>query len=194
MRLCYSLLVAHCFLLLLSFGCAQTWRQASDGRFMVETASEADREQLAAVFAVLQKAARDLRRDLGLTLPETVTVRVHPTLASFQKATSQPWFVVAVADRRAAILHLQRLRVLAERRSLEPTLRHELFHLAQPEDWPRWRAEGMAMRFAGETPQAEALLNLSDAELDALLAAPGSSEALAQAAATAYRRVARATP
>ena len=31
---------------------AQDWQAATDGRFVVETASEADREQLAAVFAV----------------------------------------------------------------------------------------------------------------------------------------------
>lgn len=180
-----SLLAA---LLLLSFGCAQSWQPSSDGRFVVETASEADREQLAAVFAVLREAARDLRQEWGFTLPETVTIRVHPTLESFQEATSQPWFVAAAADRRTATLHLQRLRVLSERRSLEATLRHELFHLAQPEDWPRWRAEGEAMRFAGETPRAEAL-ELSDAELDAILAAPSSSEDLARAVATAWRWV-----
>ena len=128
-----------------------------------------------------------MRRDWGLTLPETVTVRVHPSLASFQEATGQPWFVAAVADRITGTLHLQRLRVLAERRSLEPTLRHELFHLVQPGDWPRWRAEGEAMRFAGESPQAEPLSGLDESELDALLAAPDSSEALARAAATAWR-------
>jgi hypothetical protein len=75
---------------------------------------------------------------------------------------------------------------LLERNSLEKTLRHELFHLAQPADWPRWLAEGSAMIFAGETPGVEPLSNVSEGQLDVLLASVNSSEELARATATAY--------
>ena len=167
---------------------AQDWQTSTDGFFRVETASPADAERLEHVFGVLEQAAKDLK-DSGLPLPDAVTVRVHPTLESFQADTGLPWFVAALADRKTNTLHTQRLRVLLERRSLEKTLRHELFHLAQPADWPRWRAEGAAMHFAGERPQAQPLPNLSDAQLDALLAAPPSADVLAQAVATAYARV-----
>ena len=181
-RVCLTVLVS-----VLGFTFAQTWQRATDGRFWVETASSADADGLERVFKVLEQAAGDLR-DLGLPLPDTVTVRVHPTLASFQADTGQPWFVAALADRKTGTLHTQRLRVLLERDSLEKTLRHEVFHLAQPADWSRWQAEGAALHFAGERPQAEPLPDLSDKQLDTLLAAPPSADVLARAVATAYAR------
>ena len=169
-----------------TFGWAQPPQRATDGRFVIYTASSADREALSILFPVLQEAARDLQQDWGFVPPETVTVRVYPTLAAFEEATGQPWFVAATADRDGATLHVQRLRVLTERGSLEATLRHELFHLAQPGRWPRWRAEGSAMRFAGERPAAEPFASLSKTDLDAQLAAPSSPEAYARASATAW--------
>ena len=189
-RPCLQQVCLTVLLSLLGFSCAQTWQEVGDGFFKVETASPVDAEKLEQVFTLLERAAHDLE-DLGLPLPDSVTVRVHPTLESFTGETGAPWYVAAVADRRTGALHTQRLRVLLERRSLEKTLRHELFHLAQPADWPRWRAEGTALHFAGERPQAQPLAGLSDAQLDTLLAAPGSPEVLARAVATAYARVAR---
>ena len=167
------------------------WQTATDGRFIVKTASAADSELLGAVFATLEQAECELRQDWNLRLPETVTVRIHPTLASFQDVTAQPWFVAASADRGARRLEFQRLRVLTERHSLSLTLRHELFHLAQPQAWPRWRAEGSAMRFAGERPHAPPFDDMNEAELNARLAAPDSSAALERAAATAWLWVGR---
>jgi hypothetical protein len=167
---------------------AQDWQAAAGDGFTVHTAAQADREGLREVFGVLGQARRELFARYGFALPEAVTVWIHPTLASFEAATAQPWYVAAVADRGAGALHSQRLRVLLERGSLAATLRHELFHLAQPEGWPRWRAEGEAMRFAGERPTA-APLEVSDDELNAILAAPPDRETLARAAATAYWRV-----
>ena len=170
---------------------AQNWQSATDGRFIVETAAVADREQLSAVFAILQEAKDDLSQNWQLDLPETVTVRIHPDLASFQVATKKPWYVAAVANKPTATFHTQRLRVLLERDSLEKTLRHELFHLAQPDDWSRWRAEGTAMRFAGETPSAEPFKQISETELNYLLATASSKQELARAVATAYKWVKR---
>ena len=186
---CYRITWLTLLVSLVGLAFAQPWQRATDGRFWVETASPADAARLEQVFEILDEAAKDLERDWGLRLPEAVTVRVHPTLESFTGETGAPWFVAALADKRSALLHTQRLRVLLERRSLEATLRHELFHLAQPGDWPRWRAEGAALHFADERLQAQPLTNLSDAQLDALLASPPSPEVLARAVATAYARV-----
>jgi hypothetical protein len=182
------------FLLLVLAGMtahAETWQHATDGRFVVETASPADRENLGSVFATLQEAARELRQDWGLGLPKRVRVRIYPTLAAYTAATAQPWYVAATADRDAVTLHLQRLRVLSERGSLETTLRHELFHLVQPPDWPRWRAEGSAMRFAGERPDHAPFFGVGETELNRRLAEAGSREDLARAAATAWLWVTR---
>jgi hypothetical protein len=167
------------------FSYAQDWSTASDGFFSVQTTSSADETYLSEVFKILQKAKKDLRSE-GLTLPESVTVQIHPDLDSFTTKTELPWYLISVADRETDTIHTQRLRILLERQTLEITLRHELFHLAQPDEWPRWRAEGEAMKFSGERPQGEPFENISEEQLDKLLANPDSRETLQRAVATAY--------
>jgi hypothetical protein len=171
--------------LLSSFSLAQDWSTSSDGFFTVQTASSTDETYLPEVFKILQQAKKDLRNE-GLTLPENVTVQIHPDLESFTTTTDLPWYIISVADRETNIIHTQRLRILLERQTLDLTLRHELFHLAQPEDWPRWRAEGEAMKFSGERTQAEPFENVSEEMLNELLANPDSRETLQRATATAY--------
>jgi hypothetical protein len=179
------------FLLSLSpFALAQEWSSASDGFFNVQTAQGADETYLAEVFEILQEAKKDLCGE-GLTLPENVTVQIHPNLSSFTATTNVPWYVISLADRETATIHTQRLRILLERQTLDITLRHELFHLAQPDDWPRWRAEGEAMKFSGERVQGEPFENVSETELDSMLSNPDSRETLQRAAATAYMWVVR---
>jgi hypothetical protein len=170
---------------LLTFSYAQDWSTSSDGFFTVRTASSADATYLPEVFKILQEAKKDLRGE-GLTLPESVTLKIHPDLESFTTTTEMPWYIISVAKRDTGTIHTQRLRILLDRQTLEVTLRHELFHLAQPEDWPRWRAEGEAMKFSDERPQAEPFETVSEEELDDLLANPDSRETLQRAVATAY--------
>ena len=122
---------------------------------------------------------------------------IHPDLRSCIRATRLPWFVLAAANRNRNRIDTQRPRVLQERGGLERTLRHELFHLAQPEGWPRWKVEGMAMRFAGEEPTAPPLEAVGETELEHLLASPPDPQTLRRAMATAYRwsgLLGRATP
>ncbi len=171
--------------LLFTFALAQDWSTKTDGFFSVYTAQDVDATSLAEVFEILQAAKKELRAE-NLTLPESVTVQIHPNLESFTMTTELPWYVISLADRETATIHTQRLRILLERQSLKLTLRHELFHLAQSEDWPRWRAEGEAMKFSGEQVQAEPFENISEEELNTLLANPDSRETLQRAAATAY--------
>lgn len=147
-----------------------------------------EQAQLPQVRGYLQQARRDLVAR-GWELPDRVTVQVHPDLASFVRQTRAPWFVLAVANRAQARLDLQRLKVVARSGGLEATLRHELFHLAQPTSWPRWRAEGEAMRFAGQKSQVPPLNALAPAQLDQLLAQPKAPGQLARAMSTAYRWV-----
>lgn len=175
---------------LLPFTFAQTWSTKTDGFFSVQTASSADATYLSEVFEILQEAKKDLRTE-GLTLPEGVTVQIHPDLDSFTTTTEVPWYVISLADRETSTIHTQRLRILLERQTLEITLRHELFHLAQPEDLPRWRAEGEAMKFSGERVRAEPFENVTEEELNDLLANPDSRETLQRATATAYLWVVR---
>lgn len=170
---------------LFPFSLAQDWSTASDGFFTVQTVQSADATYLPQVFKILQQAKKDLRAE-DLTLPESVTVQIHPDLESFTTTTELPWYIISVANRDTNTVHTQRLRILLERQTLEITLRHELFHLAQPDEWPRWRAEGEAMKFSGERPQGEPFENVNEEELDDLLANPDSRETLQRALATAY--------
>jgi hypothetical protein len=174
-------------ILLLTPVFAQSWQDATDGVVTVRTASEADRAYLPEIFAIIQQARRDLGA-WGLTLTP-FTVVIHPDITSYQTATEMPWYVAAVADTQAQRLDMQRARVLAERGSLVATLRHELFHLAQPEQLERYVAEGLAMHFARETPQA-APLSGELGDLNAILAQPASQRELQQAMARAHAEVA----
>lgn len=171
---------------------AQNWQTAQAPGFVVRVAGGADALHLPEVFRVLQKARQDLQT-MGLSLPPMVRVVIHPDLKSYTASTRLPWFVLAAANRGQNRIDTQRLRILLERGTLETTLRHELFHLAQPEGWPRWKAEGMAMRFAGEQPVARPLEAITAAELEGLLTNPNppDRETLRRAMATAYRWTSR---
>jgi stage II sporulation protein D len=103
-----------------------------------------------AIVRLTGQARDDMARALGVSAPLRVTLRVHPTTASYERATSQPWFTSGAVVRGE--LHLLPLAVLRERGVLERTLRHELVHLmADPAlgDRPAWVREGAALYFAG---------------------------------------------
>ncbi|GIW25973.1 hypothetical protein [Meiothermus sp.] len=178
------------WLVVLTPALAQNWQTAQAPGFVVRYVGRADALHLPDVFRVLQKARQDLQT-MGLSLPPIVRVVIHPNLKSYTASTRLPWFVLAAAHRSKNQIDSQRLRVLRERGTLERTLRHELFHLAQPEGWPRWKAEGMAMRFAGEQPVARPLEAITEAELERLLTNPPDRETLRRAMATAYRWTSR---
>lgn len=161
------------------------FQRSHDDSFELFTASPADDSARQEIFFLSQQAKTDLQA-AGYALPKNVKLYVYPTLASYQAATRQPWFVAATAEPAGATLHLQRARVLLERHSLATTLRHELFHLVQPKAWPRWKAEGYAMRFAGETPTASPIAHISPDALNNLLRQPPDRGALERAVATAF--------
>lgn len=165
---------------------AQEWRMTSDGTFEVYTAARADEAHLTDVFAILREAKKDLRLTWGLRLPPEIQIYIHPTLESYSKATELPWYVAAAADRESMQIDMQRIKVLLERDSLEKTLRHELFHLAQEEDLERWQAEGRAMLFSDEVPMANADEDVDAEALNQMLEGFVNREDLARANATAY--------
>jgi hypothetical protein len=87
---------------------------------------------------------------LGTPLPETeLTVRFHPSVESYQRATGQPWWTAG--SRVEGRVELLPLPVLEARGQLERTVRHELVHVltaAALEDRPMWVKEGVARYFA----------------------------------------------
>ncbi|MBC7646898.1 MAG: hypothetical protein H7095_07260 [Pseudopedobacter sp.] len=162
--------------------------QSSSAHFRIQTFSSADAQYLRRAFKALEKARKDLL-SLGLNPPQRVTVIVHPTLERFQKSLEAPMFEAARANRNLARIETQRFRALEEHGGLEQTLRHELFHLAQPANWPRWKAEGSAVRFSGERLNGVLFENISESKLEALLKNPPSRAVLARAMATALEWV-----
>lgn len=163
------------------------WQAATDRYVVIYTASEADRRYLLDIFEIIADARDDLQT-WQLELPASHLI-IHPDLASYQTATGQAWYVAAIADRAELRIDMQRARVLSERGSLQLTLRHELFHVAQPEGLARYLAEGLAMHFSGEQPQARVWQGPL-AQLERILAAPRSQQELNQAMARAYAEVA----
>ncbi len=159
---------------------------ATDGKFVVITNSKADAIYLPEVFVILQEADRELKQLWKLSLPEKVTIVIHPTLSSFIKVNQVPWYIAGTANVETGQINVQRLKVLVERDTLKRTLRHELFHLAQSEDWSRWLAEGLAMHFAGDRLLASPIEGISEDMLNKLLAEPTSQKALYSAMATAF--------
>ena len=100
---------------------------------------------------VALQARSALARDLGVANPPRVTLRLHPTVESYQRATGQPWYTAgATLDTE---IHLVPLTVLRERGVLERTIRHEIVHLLTQTELatrPLWVREGTAIYFAGE--------------------------------------------
>lgn len=96
--------------------------------------------------------ARDqLAADLGAATPSRITLRLHPTVESYQRATGQPWYTAgATLD---TDIHLVPLIVLRERGLLQRTIRRELVHVLTRSALsrrPLWVREGVATYFAAE--------------------------------------------
>ncbi|MDX6692779.1 MAG: stage sporulation protein [Blastocatellia bacterium] len=123
--------------------------------------------------------------------PPTLDVIVHATTGDFVVATGQPpWAAAATRGRR---IELQPLAVLRRRGVLLTTLRHEYAHVLIDAlslgRAPRWLAEGLAMRFAGEgrlLARFETKEPLSLDELEQKLARPASATEMRALYAKAY--------
>jgi len=95
------------------------------------------------------RARTDLARALGVPAPR-VTLRFHPTVDSYEHATSEPWFTSGAIVNGE--IHFLPPSVLRERGVLDRTLRHELVHImtnAALAGRPLWVREGAAIYFAG---------------------------------------------
>lgn len=145
--------------------------------------------RLASLSNVLFMAVADLGARSELALCDGPELFIHPDLDSFVTATGLAWYHLAVADRAVCRIDMQRLPVVDRHGGVDRSLRHELFHLAQPAGWERWRAEGEAQRFAGELPDLQPLAGISPQQLDALLGSAPDQLTLGRAMATAFQWV-----
>ena len=106
-----------------------------------------------AIAQLTDRTRGEIARALGLPTPARVVVRFHPTTASYEHATGQPWFTSGASV--GGELHLVPLASLRERGVLERTIRHELVHLMSDpvlRERAAWVREGAAIYFAGWGP------------------------------------------
>jgi hypothetical protein len=148
------------------------------GLLTVKIQDSRDEAQLGNVFRNFKKAQADLA-EIGLEV-KPVKLEAFSSADEFARATGEPSFVAA--STQGQTIRTQRLGALKTRGLLEFTIRHEVFHTAQPTSLPRWLAEGLARHFSGEdardSSQPSGLESVSNAQLDDLLLARGSRNAL----------------
>jgi stage II sporulation protein D len=139
------------------------------------------------------------RRELGAhaeILPPRIRVETWASVAEFIRATGQPGWVAAGNDGRS--IALQPLELLARKRILNQTLRHELTHLAvhplRAKGVPAWLEEGLVLYLAGERIDAPPLPLNTTKELDEAITQPHSERQMKAGYALALecvRRLAR---
>jgi SpoIID/LytB domain protein len=105
--------------------------------------------------SLVARARDDVARQLGVTPPARVVVRVHASTQSYEQATGQPWFTSGAVV--GGELHLMPSGVLRDRGVLERTIRRELAHVMIDETLtkrPVWVRDGAAIYFSGGRPEA----------------------------------------
>jgi SpoIID/LytB domain protein len=115
--------------------------------------------QRSAITALITRALSDVSKASGRNAPADLRVVFHPTTQSFIRETGESWW--SAGRTAGGRIDFQPLSVLADRGTLDTTVRHEIAHVltaATLEGRPVWVKEGAAMHFAGETPPA-ALVN-----------------------------------
>jgi hypothetical protein len=128
-----------------------------------------DRNRISTVITTFNQAKQDLL-EIGLIVPK-IELEATANAAQFSQLSGEPASIAAITIGTKILT--QRLGALQTRGLLSNTIRHELFHSAQPKRLPRWLAEGLARHFSGEDkndpPQATNLESKTEAQLNALL-------------------------
>jgi stage II sporulation protein D len=134
------------------------------------------------------------RKELGPhaeVLPSRVHVQTWASVGDFIRATGEPGWMAASSDGRS--IALQPLELLARKRILNPTLRHELTHLVvhqlRAERVPRWFEEGSVLYLTGERLEAPAIAPKTTQELEEAVTKPHSETEMKAAYAQALERV-----
>jgi hypothetical protein len=147
---------------------------------------EQDRPDEPRIRALAVRLRDTLAGELQVPPPDRLTLRFHPTVESYQRASGREWFTAAATDGEET--QLLPLPVLAKRGLVEPTLRHELVHiltrsaLAQR---PLWVQEGAAVYFSTAPSRRGALA--ADGGVDDSTGCPADQELQRPASADALR-------
>jgi stage II sporulation protein D len=116
--------------------------------FTLETSEAAD----AAFFPALAQALAEAKSRSGLSPAGVITVRAYRSTPAFRDATLAPGWVAAFTEGDS--IAIQPLRILATRKLLEGTLRHEFLHVLVEEratvHTPLWLREGLVEAWSGD--------------------------------------------
>ena len=145
-----------------------TWKSFAGDGFVLETLSAGD----ASYLPELARTRAEASQRSGLNAPAPFTVRAFTSTAAFRNATLAPGWVAAFTE--GQWIAAQPLRVLAERKLLDSTLRHEFLHaLVEREAGPAaplWLREGLVEVWSGPGGNANRPPELTIGEVDAALA------------------------
>jgi SpoIID/LytB domain protein len=122
--------------------------------FVLVLPSDAE-SQRSAITALVSKAVADVTKASGRSAPPDLHIVFHPTTQSFTRETGESWW--SAGRTSGSRIDFQPASVLADRGTLDTTVRHEVAHVltaAALEGRAMWVKEGAAMHFAGEPPPA----------------------------------------
>ena len=125
----------------------ETWQKRSDERFdLISTDPGAD----SSIFPVAERLLREAEDNVGWRVPFRVRLQVFSSLQNYRNTTGQPAWVAA--STRGQTIRLQPLADLRKRSILDPTLRHELYHLLvethAARNTPLWFREGLTLQLS----------------------------------------------
>jgi stage II sporulation protein D len=125
----------------------ETWQKGSDERFDL-ISTDPDRDS--SIFPVAERLLREAEDNVGWRVPFRVRLQVFSTLDNYRDTTGQPGWIAA--STRGQTIRLQPLADLRKRLILEPTLRHELYHLLvethAARNIPLWFREGLTLHLS----------------------------------------------
>jgi hypothetical protein len=123
------------------------WQSFRGEGFVLETSEAAD----AGYLKLLAEELVEAKSRSGLTAQGEIVVRAYRSTPAFRDATLAPGWVAAFTE--GDRIAVQPLRVLAARKLLEGTLRHEFLHALVEEqataETPLWLREGLVEVWAG---------------------------------------------
>jgi stage II sporulation protein D len=126
------------------------WETLAGQDFTMKTSEAAD----AAYVPVLARMLAEAENRSGLVPRGTIAVRAYRSTPAFRDATLAPGWVAAFTE--GDLIALQPLRILAARKLLESTLRHEFLHALVEEQatihTPLWLREGLVEAWSLSTP------------------------------------------
>jgi stage II sporulation protein D len=124
------------------------WQSLSGQGFMLETSEAAD----SAFLPALARALAEAESRSGLSPGGAITVRAYRSTPAFRDATLAPGWVAAFTE--GDRIAVQPLRILAARKLLAGTLRHEFLHVLVEElaaaNTPLWLREGLVEAWSGD--------------------------------------------